>query len=261
MQKSVFWKFSKSFCAQPEVLQLSNFLNVSPYAAGALVALLYGWGIANADDNGSVNDFTAKAIEDACMWDGERGALLSALHAAGILAGDIENRTDENPLRIGSWDIVAEEILRERRASRERQQRYRERRKDTADITRYESCDVTLPKNKEHRTKNKNNTPPAAESSTTRTRFSAPGIDEITAYMRLRAKEKNLSINPDSEAERFADYYNANGWKVGKNPMKDWKAAVRNWLSRNPALPIGTQTAPVQRRNSNDVDDLQTLYR
>jgi len=157
--------------------------------------------------------------------------------------------------------MVAEEILRERRASRERQQRYRERRKDTTDITRYELCEVTPPKNREHRTKNKNNTPSSAESSTTRTRFSAPDINEITAYMRLRAKEKNLSINPDSEAERFADYYNANGWKVGKNPMKDWKAAVRNWLSRNPALPIGTQTAPVQRRNSNDVDNLHSLYR
>ena len=28
---------------------------------------------------------------------------------------------------------------------------------------------------------------------------------------------------------RFVDYYTANGWKVGKNPMKDWRAAVRTW--------------------------------
>lgn len=34
---------------------------------------------------------------------------------------------------------------------------------------------------------------------------------------------------PESEAQRFVDYYTANGWKVGKNPMKDWKAAARNW--------------------------------
>ena len=262
MQKTTFWKYSKDFCMRPEILELSTQLTIPVYAAGALVALLYGWGIANADDNGSINDFTAKAIEDACMWDGDRGALLSALHTTGILVGDVENRADENSLRIGSWDMVAEEILRERRASRERQQRYRERRKDTADITRYESCDVTPPKNKEHRTKNKNNTPSAAESSTPRTRFSPPGIAEIAAYMRLRAKEKNLFINPDSEAERFADYYNANGWKVGKNPMKDWKAAVRNWLSRNMLVPIGAQSTHTQHRNtSNDVDDLQTLYR
>ena len=34
---------------------------------------------------------------------------------------------------------------------------------------------------------------------------------------------------PADEAQRFTDYYTANGWKVGRNPMKDWKAAARNW--------------------------------
>lgn len=34
---------------------------------------------------------------------------------------------------------------------------------------------------------------------------------------------------PAEEAQRFTDYYTANGWKVGRNPMKDWKAAARNW--------------------------------
>ena len=31
------------------------------------------------------------------------------------------------------------------------------------------------------------------------------------------------------DAQRFIDYYTSNGWKVGRNPMKDWKAAVRTW--------------------------------
>jgi uncharacterized protein YdaU (DUF1376 family) len=34
---------------------------------------------------------------------------------------------------------------------------------------------------------------------------------------------------PADEAQRFTDYYRANGWKVGRNSMKDWKAAARNW--------------------------------
>ena len=34
------------------------------------------------------------------------------------------------------------------------------------------------------------------------------------------------------EAESFVDYYSSNGWKVGKNPMKDWKAATRNWTKK-----------------------------
>jgi len=38
---------------------------------------------------------------------------------------------------------------------------------------------------------------------------------------------------PDAECEKFFDYYTANGWRVGKNPMKDWKSAVRNWKRNN----------------------------
>lgn len=52
-------------------------------------------------------------------------------------------------------------------------------------------------------------------------RFTKPTIEEIQAY----CKERNNNVDP----ERFYDYYEANGWKVGKNAMKDWKASVRTW--------------------------------
>jgi len=35
------------------------------------------------------------------------------------------------------------------------------------------------------------------------------------------------------EGRKFMNYYQSNGWKVGKNPMKDWKAAARGWIDRN----------------------------
>jgi hypothetical protein len=38
----------------------------------------------------------------------------------------------------------------------------------------------------------------------------------------------------ETEAERFVNYYNSNGWKVGRNAMKDWKSAVYNWLLKVP---------------------------
>ena len=37
----------------------------------------------------------------------------------------------------------------------------------------------------------------------------------------------------DVEANKFCDFYESNGWKVGKNKMKCWKAAVRNWIKNN----------------------------
>ena len=60
-----------------------------------------------------------------------------------------------------------------------------------------------------------------ADKPQKRTRFVVPTIEEIQAY----CSERNNSV----DAQRFYDYYTANGWKVGKNAMKDWKAAVRTW--------------------------------
>lgn len=60
--------------------------------------------------------------------------------------------------------------------------------------------------------------------TTTRQRFIPPSADDVRAY----ATEKGYTIDP----EAFVDYYTANGWKVGKNPMKDWRAAVRTWIRK-----------------------------
>ena len=56
-------------------------------------------------------------------------------------------------------------------------------------------------------------------------RFKKPTIEEIQAY----CDERNNGI----DAERFYDYYESKGWKVGKTPMKDWKASVRTWERNN----------------------------
>ena len=56
-------------------------------------------------------------------------------------------------------------------------------------------------------------------------KFKKPSIDEVKEYCTSR--------NNNIDAEHFIDYYNSNGWKVGKNSMKDWKAAVRTWERRN----------------------------
>lgn len=52
-------------------------------------------------------------------------------------------------------------------------------------------------------------------------RFTKPTIEDVQAY----CKERNNNV----DAQKWYDYYSANGWRVGKNPMKDWKAAIRTW--------------------------------
>lgn len=62
---------------------------------------------------------------------------------------------------------------------------------------------------------------PAASN---RKRFSPPTLEELSSYI----SEKGYTIDP----QRFMDHYESIGWKVGRNPMKDWRAAVRTWGSR-----------------------------
>lgn len=73
-------------------------------------------------------------------------------------------------------------------------------------------------------------------------RFAPPTLQEVKDYC-LKMGYTHV------DAERFIDYYTSNGWMVGKNRMKDWKAAVRNWGRRekNPQRQDGT--AEVAKKN------------
>ena len=71
-------------------------------------------------------------------------------------------------------------------------------------------------------------------------RFIPPTVEEVEAYCRER--------NNDIDAQHFVDYYASNGWRVGKNPMKDWKATVRNW-ERNDSVKPKPNAAEVETNN------------
>lgn len=73
---------------------------------------------------------------------------------------------------------------------------------------------------------NKSNTEKSiTNKSSIKEKFKKPSVDEVKEY----CKERKNNIDP----ERFVDYYTAKGWKIGKQPMKDWKAAVRTWEKNN----------------------------
>ena len=78
-------------------------------------------------------------------------------------------------------------------------------------------------------------------------RFIPPNLSEVITAMNARVTE------PFAEANRFLNYYEANGWRVGRNPMKSWTHAVNNWVSNSeprapPAAPIATQPQTIYDR-------------
>lgn len=78
------------------------------------------------------------------------------------------------------------------------------------------------------------------EGAKTAKRFCPPTLEEVKAY----CAEKEYTI----DAERFIDFYTSKGWFVGKNKMKDWRAAVRNWSK-------GSRADGGVRTTTNNIND------
>lgn len=101
---------------------------------------------------------------------------------------------------------------------------------------------------------NPNPNPNTKGHASARARFVKPSVEGVAAYCR----EKGYGI----DAQRFVDYYDSNGWKVGKNPMQDWKATVRSWARRDgkdkqpaavgAAKPSAVAMAAIQRMLEED---------
>ena len=66
--------------------------------------------------------------------------------------------------------------------------------------------------------------PPTPKKKTKTARFVPPTVEEVRQY----CSENNYSV----DAERFVNFYECKGWMVGKNKMKNWKAAVRTWVKK-----------------------------
>lgn len=81
-------------------------------------------------------------------------------------------------------------------------------------------------------------------------KFKPPTLLEVENY----CAERGLQI----DAERFIDHYASNGWRVGKSPMKDWQAAVRNWVRRDISAP--TDRANPDRAALPDSGNMSKYY-
>ncbi len=96
-----------------------------------------------------------------------------------------------------------------------RNKRYYEKSKLIENKTSYKTVQDTLDKSRE----DKNRKEKKKKRSTS---FIKPSVEDIRLYL----NERNIKhFTPDG----FYDFYESKGWMVGKNKMKDWKAAVRTW--------------------------------
>lgn len=177
--------------------------------------------------------YTTKMLADELGF--EENVVIMALKALEEL--DMITR-DSNYLMVPGWEEyqAVDGLERIREQNRKRVQKYREKQKMlTCNVTVTESNAIEEEKELKKDIDKKENTK--------RKRFVPPTLKQVDEY----CKEKGFSL----DSERFIDYYESNGWMVGKNKMKDWKAAVRNWERQ------GRITKPSAQRSTNRFNNFE----
>ena len=92
-----------------------------------------------------------------------------------------------------------------------------------------------------------------SKKSTRQKKFVPPTVEEVAAYC-LERKNK-------VDAAYFVDHYTSNGWKVGKQNMKDWKAAVRTWEKNGYNQPSKKQDAVEPNGYSFDLEEYERSHK
>ena len=92
-----------------------------------------------------------------------------------------------------------------------------------------------------------------SKKSTRQKKFVPPTVEEVAAYC-LERKNK-------VDAAYFVDHYTSNGWKVGKQNMKDWKAAVRTWEKNGYNQPSKKQDALEPNDYSFDLEEYERSHK
>lgn len=92
-----------------------------------------------------------------------------------------------------------------------------------------------------------------SKKSTRQKKFVPPTVEEVEAYC-LERKNK-------VDAAYFVDHYTSNGWKVGKQNMKDWKAAVRTWEKNGYNQPSKKQDAVEPNGYSFDLEEYEKSHK
>lgn len=167
----------------------------------------------NAEMLASVTGHQVGTIKQALSMFKELG-LIEILENGAIYMLDIQNF-------IGKGSTEADrQRLYDRRISDERKQKKLTQSRNLKEILEKSTPEIEIELEIEKKIEKEIDS--SAKSTTTkRKRFEKPTLSEIKQY----CIERNNNVN----AEQFYDYYESNGWKVGKNSMKDWKAAVRTW--------------------------------
>jgi phage replisome organizer N-terminal domain protein len=192
----------------------------------------------NAEMLASVTGHQVGTIKQALSMFKELG-LIEILENGAIYMLDIQNF-------IGKGSTEADrQRLYDRRISEERKQKKLTQSRNLEEILEKSTPEIKIELEKEIKIEKEIDS--SASTTTKRKRFEKPTLSEIKEYC--------IERNNNVDAQHFYDYYESNGWKVGKNSMKNWQAAVRTWEKNS-----YTNTTK-QTKKTNTEQTLDAIYK
>ena len=193
----------------------------------------------NAEMLASVTGHQVGTVKQALSMFKELG-LIEILENGAIYMLDIQNF-------IGKGSTEADrQRLYDRRISEERKQKKLTQSRNLEEIFEKSTPEIEIELEKDIEVEKEIHS--SAKSTTTKRKcFEKPTLSEIKAYC--------IERNNNVDAQHFYDYYESNGWKVGKNSMKNWQAAVRTWEKNS-----YTNTTK-QTKKTNTEQTLDAIYK
>ena len=210
---------------KPEVFQIADMLGIDPDAVVGKLVRVWIWADQQTRDGNAPSVTSALLDRISCVT-----GFADALQSVGWL--DITT----GGIHFCNFDRHNGNSCKTRALSAKRVETHREvKRKCNGD-----SVTKALPE-KRREEKNNNtetqdavasNVPVVVEPDATLVKalkkrqpnFSKPSVQDVIAYA--------LEIQAAVDAKSFWDYYESNGWRVGKNKMKNWRAAMSGWKNR-----------------------------
>ena len=240
--KRYFWlKLHKDFFQRKEIKRLRKIAGGDTYTIIYLKMLLRSiMSDGKLYFDGLEDDFASELALD--LDEKEENVQITVQYL--LKSGLLEMCSDEEYYLPDAKDNTGTET-----AVASRVRRHREKQKAlhcNADVTQMKQlCNGEKEKEKE---KEKDREIDSSASTTTkRKRFEKPTLSEIKAYCIERGNKV--------DAQHFFDYYESNGWRVGKNSMKNWQAAVRTWEKNS-----YTNTTK-QTKKTNTEQTLDAIYK
>lgn len=214
----------------PKLKSTADELGISTAQLCGHLHFLWHWCIDYQED-GDVTRYSPEIIASAAGWSGDGNQFVTALTNGYWL--------DSGPKRtIHNWDEYAGRLLKRRADIRANVARFREKQRGNQDTVPnrtqpYRTKEEIHPPNppeggESFKSSNGNGSHPTRRVRVNRQVFVRPTLDEVRAFI----EENQYDVDP----EQWYAHYESNGWRVGKNPMVRWKAAVHTWQRQRSSM-------------------------